>query len=228
MSTQLKQLDENIWTAQSSHNFLGCDFGGRMTVIRLSSNNLLLHSPVQLDKNLVSELDKIGIVKYLVAPNKFHHIYIGNYLSVYSDAELWASPGLPKKRRDINFNGELGTDAPSEWIGDLEFVLFDGVPFLNEVVFYHPSSRTVIFTDLILIFQMMNPPGVKIFAWLDGIYKAPDVPRLIRWFMLHDREKARESARKILSWDFDRVSVTHKTLIETGGKKIVSRAFESI
>jgi len=228
VASQIRPLEQDIWTVESSHRFLGIDFGGRMTVIRLSSGDLFLHSPVLLNKNLANELDGIGVVKYLVAPNKFHHIHIGEYLSVYPDAEVWAAPGLLKKRKDINFQGEIGVTTPLEWEGEIEFRLFEGVPFLNEVVFYHPESRTILFSDLIFNFSDDENIGVKIFAWLDGVYGRPDVNRLIRWFMIRDREKARDSVQKILSWDFDRVSITHRDIIETGGKVIVSRAFESI
>ena len=228
VASQIRLLEQDIWTVESSHRFLGIDFGGRMTVIRLSSGDLFLHSPVLLNKNLANELDGIGVVKYLVAPNKFHHIHIGEYLSVYPNAEVWAAPGLLKKRKDINFQGEIGVTTPLEWEGEIECVLFEGVPFLNEVVFYHPESRTILFSDLIFNFSDDENIGVKIFAWLDGVYGRPDVNRLIRWFMIRDREKARDSVQKILSWDFDRVSITHRDIIETGGKVIVSRAFESI
>lgn len=199
-----------------------------MTIIRLDSGDLVLHSPVLLDNILIDELNEIGAVKYIVAPNKFHHIHMGEYLSNYPEAEVWAAPGLSKKRGDINFHGELGAVTPSQWGGEIECRLFEGVPFLNEVVFYHPASRTAIFTDLIFNFSDDENVGVKIFAWLDGVYGRADVPRLIRWFMLRDKEKAKDSAQKILSWDFDRVSLAHKDIIETGGKVIVSRAFESI
>jgi len=192
---------------ESSHKVLGIDFGGPMTVIRLSSGDLFLHSPVLLNKELVSELDGIGVVKYLVAPNKFHHLHIGEYLYVYPDAKVWAAPGLSKKRGDINFHGELGVTTPLEWEGEIKSRLIEGVPFLDEVVFYHSESRTAIFTDFIFNFSYDESIGVKIFAWLDGVWGRPTVPRLIRWFMIRVREKAKHSAQKILSWDFDRVSL---------------------
>lgn len=46
--------------------------------------------------------------------------------------------------------------------------------------------------------------------------------------MIHDKNSTRESLKKILSWDFDRVSVTYRDIIETGGKEIVTKAFKVI
>ena len=213
---------------QSSHKFLGCDFGSRMTIIRLASGNLLLHSPVQISDDIILDLEKLGPVKYLVAPNKYHHMYIGQYVSQYSEAEVWGAPGLSEKRKDLNFNGVLGSNNPSEWSSDIDCILFEGVPFLNEVVLFHISSKTAIFTDLIFNLSVSEPLGVRIFAWLDGVYGKPDASRLILWFMLKDRQKARESIKHILSWDFDRVSLTHKDIISSGGKDIIRKAFEAI
>ncbi len=227
MKPGLQALDENIWTTGSEQKFLGVDFGSRMTVIRLSLGDLFLHSPVRLNQDLAVELEKLGKVKYLVAPNKYHHLHIADYTARFPQAEVWGAPGLAKKRRDINFSGEFGGSSEPAWPGEIEYVLFKGVPFINEVVFYHPQSRTVIFTDLIFNVGTDESLGVKFYAWLDGVGDAPDMPRILR-FMVRDRQAARESVKKILSWDFDRVSCTHRNIIPSGGKQIVSKAFEKI
>jgi len=228
MTNRILALDKDIWTVESSHKLLGINFGGRMTVIRLISGDLILHSPVFFENSLMNELNEIGVVKYIVAPNKFHHMHIGEYISRYPEAEVWCAPGLPKKRKDISLSSELTDEIPQKWIGEFECEFFQGIPSLNEVVFFHPSSRTVIFTDLLFNFADQQFLGAKIFTWLDGVYGKADIPRLIKWFMLRDRKIARESIKKILSWDFDRVSLTHKDMVLTGGKEIVAKAFESI
>ncbi|GJM16190.1 MAG: hypothetical protein DHS20C13_15170 [Thermodesulfobacteriota bacterium] len=225
---RIQLLDNNIWTVGSTHKFLGIDFGGRMTVIRLKSGNLILHSPVIFESILVEELNEIGIVKYIVAPNKFHHLHIDEYISCYPEAEVWCAPGLSKKRKDISFHAELRDESPPEWVGEIETVFVEGIPFFNEIVFYHPKSQTVIFTDLIFNYNTYKSIGIKFFAWLEGIYRRPDVSRLIKWFMIRDKNATRKSLKKILAWDFDRVSLTHKDIIESGGKEIVAKAFESI
>lgn len=224
----IKLLDYDLWTVESSHHFLGIDFGGRMTIIRLNSGNLILHSPVNFGEDIKAELNEIGHIKYIVAPNKFHHMYIEQCAAHFPDAEVLCAPGLSEKRKDLVFTSDLDNRCPQEWTGEVETLLVEGIPFFNEIVFYHPKSRTVIFTDLVFNFETQTSLGVKIFAWLDGIYGQPDVSRLVKWFMIRDKNATRESLNKILSWDFDRVSMTHKDIIETGGKKIVGRAFRNI
>ena len=46
--------------------------------------------------------------------------------------------------------------------------------------------------------------------------------------MIRDKKALKVSLDEILAWDFERVSVTHKDLIERDGKEIVSEIFKRI
>lgn len=226
MPNQLTELDENLWTAESSHRFLGVDFGGRMTVIRLKRGELFVHSPVRLARHLQNELNALGDVKYVAAPNKFHHLYVGDYVKAYLEAKFYASPGLSEKRNDIRFDGFLSDTADPAWKGEIAQHLFRGMPAVNEVVFLHVASGTVIFSDLIFNFSNDLSEGQKIFARLIGAYKKPAVSRMSKYFFIRDRGKARESAEAILSWKFDRVLLAHKDAVPAGGQDAVRNAFD--
>jgi hypothetical protein len=54
-------------------------FTTRMTVVRLSNGDLVLHSPVKFDERLAKELHKLGTVRHLVSPNQFHYAHIGEW-----------------------------------------------------------------------------------------------------------------------------------------------------
>ncbi|MEQ9619570.1 MAG: DUF4336 domain-containing protein [Deltaproteobacteria bacterium] len=224
MNKKLTALAEDIWSIQSSHTLLGIDFGGRMTVIRLASGDLFLHSPVRLTDSLREELNALGNVKHLVAPNRFHHLNVGDYVKAYPEAELYAAPGLPEKRRDIKFTGVLSDGTEYGWGDEVEHLLFGGIPLLNEVVFFHPESATLILADLIFNFSHDLSTAQRIFARIDDVYMEPRVSRLTRLLFLKNREKARKSADRILSWDFDRVLVAHKDMVEKGGYEAVRKA----
>ena len=114
------KLAEGLWTVERPHGFLGIDVGGRMNVVILPSGGIFIHSPVRLTENLRVWLATLGIVWYVIAPNKFHHIHVGEYVAAYPKAGFLAAPGLPEKRRDIPFTGILGQDAPQEWEGSIE------------------------------------------------------------------------------------------------------------
>ena len=50
-------------------------FTTRMTVVRLGSGDLFLHSPIAYDAALSDELTSIGRVWHLVSPNQFHYAH---------------------------------------------------------------------------------------------------------------------------------------------------------
>jgi len=226
MPNQLTELDENLWTAESSHKFLGVDFGGRMTVVRLRSGKLFLHSPVRLNDSLSRELDALGEVAHIAAPNKFHHLYISDYVDSYPRAKFYAAPGLTEKRRDIRFDGVLSDTEEPDWKDEIKQHLFRGMPAVNEVVFLHVESGTVIISDLIFNFSNDLSAGQSIFAGLIGAYNKPAVSRMSKYIFIRDNEKARESAETILSWEFDRVLLAHKDAVQAGGHEAVRKAFD--
>ena len=144
----LRQLDENLWIAERRQSFYGLEVGTRMTVMRLADGRLLLHSPVALTPDLRRELDALGRVCFVVAPNRVHHLYAGKVAEAYPGAQLWVAPGLERKRPDLVYVAVLGDEAPAPWKGEVDQVFFRGRPYENEVVFFHRASRTLILCDL--------------------------------------------------------------------------------
>ena len=228
MSASLVPLAQDIWTAASSQVFLGMEVGSRMTVVRLASGYLLVHSPIRPTAAIREELSRLGEVRFIIAPNKYHHLYAGEFAAAFPDARLYVVPGLQEKRKDLRFHGTLSDEPEAFWEDSLKQHLFQGIPAVNEVVFFHPVSRTVIFTDLVFNFSSDLTPGQKLFALLDGVYEKTAVSRLTRYILLGDRKKARLSADKILEWDFDRVVLAHKDVVHEGGYEAVKKAFEKI
>ena len=54
-------------------------FTTRMTVIRLTNDDLFLHSPIAFDEGLAAKIDALGRVRHLVSPNQFHYAHIGKW-----------------------------------------------------------------------------------------------------------------------------------------------------
>lgn len=226
--TNLTKLSDNLWMAHAPQKVMGFNFGTRMTVIRLENEDLLLHSPVTINRDLKSELDSIGKVKYLIGSNRFHHLYIQNCLESYPEAEAWGAPGLPDKRKDIDFKGVIDENTLFGSGDEVQHMLFEGMPLMNEVVFYHPGSRTLIVSDMLFNFPKDVPFGFGLFLRLFGLYGGPCLSWLERLFFIKDKAKARESAQKVLALDFDRVVLAHGDIIPTGAKEIVTKAYSVI
>jgi hypothetical protein len=222
----LRKLAANLWVADRPLPLVVGDIGTRMTVIRLAGGGLLLHSPVRLDAETRRALDDVGTVRAVVAPSKVHHFFVGDYIAAYPAARILGAPGLAEKRRDLAFHGVLSDDPPAEWRGEIEQHVFRGATAINEVVFFHPATRTLLLTDLAFNVPANTTAGrrARLFYWLVGA-KGRFGPHRIARLMIRDRAAARASVQKILQWNFDRVIVTHGDVWESGGRERVAAAF---
>ena len=214
----LRKLADDLWVAERPQRFYGLEVGARMSVIRLASGDLLLHSPLRLDPDLRRQLDAIGPVRFAVAPNRVHHLYAGEVAQVYPGARLWVAPGLARKRPDLRFEGELGDEAPPEWRGQVDQTFFRGRPYENEVVFCHRASRTLIICDLAFNFGPATATPTRLLMQLLRSYGRFG-PSTLDPLLIRDRAAARQSLERILGWDFDRVIVAHGDVLEHGGRE---------
>jgi len=216
--SDLSKLADDLWVAERRQRFYGLEVGARMTVIRLASGDLLLHSPLRLDPDLRRQLDAIGPVRFAVAPNRVHHLYAGEVAQVYPGTRLWVAPGLARKRPDLRFEGELGDEAPPEWRGQVDQTFFRGRPYENEVAFCHRASRTLIICDLAFNFGPATATPTRLLMQLLRSYGRFG-PSTLDPLLIRDRAAARQSLERILGWDFDRVIVAHGDVLERGGRE---------
>lgn len=222
MSLLIRHAD-GLWTADAPVRLFGAlEIGTRMTVVRLGDGDLWVHSPIA-PSTVRGELDPLGAVKHIVAPNLYHHLFAGPFRDAYRQARLWGAPGLAAKRRDLRFDEVLGSEPPPEWAADLDQILIEG-SMLGEVVFLHRRSRTLISSDLVArVAAAANFPA-RVYARVFGFSKQHGVPHLLK-LGYRDRAAAKRSLEKILDWDFDRLLLAHGPLVESGGKEVVRRAF---
>ena len=141
-------VTDSLWVAQMPLRTYGLEMGTRMTVCRLSSGELWIHSPIKPDEELRQQLDSMGRVQFIIAPNRQHHFFIRDFRDAYPEALLFGSPDLPQKFPDITFDGVLGERPEPGWREELDQVPIKGNIFHDEVVFYHRQSRTLIVSDL--------------------------------------------------------------------------------
>lgn len=224
MPKPLRPLAENLWVVDRPQSFYGLPVGTRMTVMRLTGDRLLLHSPVALDDALRAQLDALGRVCFAVAPNRLHHLYAGDVARAYPGARLWVGPGLAEKRPDLVFEAMLGDIAPEEWRGEVDQVFFRGRPYENEVVFFHRATRTLILCDLAFNFGPGAAAPTRLLMKLIRSYGHLG-PSKLDPLLIRDRRAARESLERILTWDFDRVIVSHGDVLETGGHAILGDGY---
>lgn len=226
---RLIEIGDHIWVYEGSTvNFYGLPYSTRMTVIKLNNGDLWIHSPEKLNQELTKELNNLGRVAYLISPNKLHHLFLTEWVSEYPDVKCYASPGLEKKRCDIKFTNQLSDTPEEEWSGEIEQTVFTGSRLMEEVVFFHVTTRTLILTDLI---ENFNPSSFnwwqKPIARLGGIL-APDGKTPIDWrlsFIFGNKKEAIISLNKILSWKPENVIISHGEYVIGNGYEFIKKSF---
>lgn len=215
---RLSQLDDDLWVVGHPLRFAGLELGTRMTVVRIGED-LLLHSPVPPDDELRGQLEGLGRVRWVIGPNKFHHMFIAPW--VEGGGEAWGVPGLKKKRADLAFAGTVSADAP--WTDALPTLVLEGIPFTDEAVFLHTASRTLIVTDLAFNIQPDAPWLTRVGMRLAGGY--PGVCCTLLEKLVVERDVMRPELSRVLTWDFDRVILSHGAVVETDGRDRLREAY---
>jgi hypothetical protein len=220
----MKQLHSDLWISDSPLRFLGLEVGARMTVVRLPGGKLLLHSPIAATADLVRDVKALGPVAYLVAPNRLHHLFVGDWQRACPDASTYVAPGLDTKRADLAITGVLAEEPEPGWMGSVDQVLLGGFPFANEVVFFHRPSATLIATDLAFNIGPSSPPLTRLAFRLGGAYGRLS-PTLLERILVRDRAAFRQSLERILAWPFERVVMAHGEVSEKGGREELVRGY---
>jgi hypothetical protein len=219
----LRELAEDLWVHDARFRVAGLEIGTRMTIIRLPDGGLFLHSPVALDPALSEELESLGPIRHVVAPNLHHHVHLADYREL-PGVRLYASPGLQDKKKNLRFDEVLTDEAPEAWKGEIEQHCFQGAPLMREVVFFHRKSGSLLVADL--LFNFVDCPHRPTRWWLRamGALAHFGPPRQVRW-LIRDKAAARASAETILHWDIQRVVVTHGVVLQQSARRVVRQAF---
>lgn len=218
----MEKLGDEIWTVTQPLKLAGADFGTRMTVMRLG-DELLLHSPVRIDDALAEALDGLGRVRWIVAPNTFHHLFAGRAKQRWADAEVLAAPGVEKKQKALEISGALPDAAPDAWRGAVEPLFVGGMPSLNEIVLFHHPSKTLVLTDFLFNFGPGGGWWTRTVHAMAGSAGGPKQSRLLR-FVMKDHAVVRGCRDRMLEWDLARVTVCHGDVIDRDAKDVLARA----
>lgn len=223
----LQDFGPGIWLAEGAPvtGAAGFRFPIRMAVLRLGDGGLVLWSPVQAAPGLVAAVGALGPVRALVAPNRLHHSFLGDWAAAFPQAAVLAAPGLAVKRPDLSITAEIGEGLPDAWAGQIEGVLVDN-SIAPEVVLFHRESRTVLICDLLQNMAMDWFHGWRgLVARLDRMV-GPE-PAMPRKFRLASRG-AGPALQRVRDWPAERVVVAHGTPVPTGGQAFLRRALGGI
>ena len=116
--------------------------------------------------------------------------------------------------------------AEPDWATDIDQVVMHGSFALTEVVFFHRSSRTALFADLIQNFPRDWFKGWRGFLARHGGIVAPNPGAPSDWrASFLNRRAARASFDQVLAWPIERVLIAHGDLPTGDAAAFVRRAF---
>jgi len=218
----LTPITRNIWGFEHDH-FMpgGLHFRGRTTVLRLPSGGLLLHSPNPVCDPLAAELEALGPVEVLVAPNSQHHVHFGPATERWPDARRWGAPTLVEARADLHFHHTLGRDTPA-WGTVFTPHTIAGIPWLDETVFFHAETGSLVVTDLFFHIQRPANWQSRLFFWLYGLSGRPAQSPIVR-MMAKDKPAAGRSAHTLLQLPVTRLVPAHGPVIEEDAASVLRR-----
>lgn len=233
----LKKVDDAIWIVDGGLIKMkvlafGIPFSTRMTVVRLADGTLWIHSPVEPDDKLFEAINALGEVKHLVSPSKIHYAFISEWKKRYPKATAWSSPGVEDRAASqnipVDFDAALSDEAPSDWAEDIAQLIFKGSRVLEEVVFFHKKSRTLILTDLIENFEpeQTSSPIMRTVQKAAGIAH-PDgqTPKDMRLTFAGRKDEARRCYQRMLDWQPEKIILAHGKWYDKNGTAELKRAF---
>jgi hypothetical protein len=219
----LQRIAEDVWAHDNDIRMPGgLRLPCRATIMRLSDGGLVLHSPLAIDDATAREIDALGDVRFIVAPNCYHWMSLKAAKERYAKARVLGSAGLAKKLGAFAFE-PLPESGAIDGMNGVRVERIKGAPSMDEHVFLHEPSRSLLVTDLMFNVHQCRSFGMRLVFRLTGTWKKTTQSRMWRFFV-KDREAAARSASVVLSWDFDRVVVAHGDVVEDDARERARQA----
>ena len=213
-----------IWFAQQPLRFGPLTIQTRMTVVRLDDGGLWVHSPIAPTSETTAALDALGPVRHVVAPNRSHHLYFSPFLAAFPDAAGYIAPGLEAKRPDLASLPRLVPGEARPWTPELSSWFIEGLPVINETVWFHPATGTLVLTDLLFCFGEHHRGLGRLVARLLGVHGRLAMSRTMK-LMVRDRDAFRRSIAPLLELDVRRIVLAHDQVVERDARTAMAQAF---
>lgn len=208
--------------------------GCESTTVLMQSGSIAVFSPLPLTQKVRNELNRLGnAVRYIIALNLDHHMFLHEWKIAYPDAVVVGPTGLQDKINQKPDAEYVVVDSPmhegvsSHFLGapfrdDFSFEYFYMLR-TRDIVFMHGPSGSLIEADLFYNASRRaaikeGPPKQ---AYACSVMKAPKWGQRVAWFFRgrHNRGRYDTLVGLVGTWRFDRVIPCHGDIISPGGKR---------
>ena len=212
----MNAVAENLWTMQYPLTMLGAHINRTVTLIKLRSGELVIHSTAPFSPEDVAAIRALGQPAFLVEALNAHDTFAKEGHAAFPDIPYLAPAGFSEAAGVST----LPLDpSPAAWGDELIVLELAGKSeAMREYVMLHRPSRTLIVADLVFHVTEDAGLGQRIFA-AAGLIGGQDhdtaVPRAEK-LGVKDKAAFQRSLDTMLQWDFERVIVGHGDVVETG------------
>ena len=221
---------EDIWTVEGpevQYRLAGAliPCPTRMTVVRLASGTLWLHSPVAHSAKLQQTIDVLGPVSAIIAPNSYHYLQVDAWASANADATVFASADVAHKI--VAKSTTLGRKLAAHWSADLDHISIELGKF-SETVFFHRASQSLVVTDLMQTFEASRVRSlfVRLLLLLGGATGPNAKPSIeIRLAARKHRDELRVGVEQMIALNPRRVILSHGACIQNNPVDAIKSAF---
>jgi hypothetical protein len=202
-----------IWIGSRKLWFSGVRLRSRMTIIRLADGRLWVHSASEPTPELCAELDRMGQVSWVVVPNRYHHLHAAAMKARYPGAQVIGPASAKLRNKSLALDLAIDDARLPSLVPELSPVALRGVPFLDETLFFHAKTRTLIGADVMMCGCRADHWTWRFASRAWGQYERFKVPPDVRW---HTRggPLVRQSLQEIASLPVERILVAHSNPIE--------------
>lgn len=229
----LKPVSTNVWIVDGpeiGYGFLGLQVPcpTRMTVVRLAEGSIWLHSPTKLTPPLAEEVGALGPIRYIIAPNTLHYIFVQDWKAYFPNAQVFAVPALKQFAKcDVPEYIDLDNHGAHAWADEIKQIIVTSRSF-TEACFFHVPTRTLVLTDLIGSFELnrVRSPFVRFFLRTGGcVHPHGTTPLDVRVGLLAHRKSVGLAVRRMIDWAPERIILAHGQWYRDNAIEELKRAF---
>ncbi len=186
-----------------------------MTIIRLQSGKLVIHSTAAFSPADVAAIKELGEPGWLLDVTNIHDTHAKEGRAAFPGIPYLAPEGFSEAAGVFT---EPLSAPPAEWGDEVQVLELAGkAEMAREYVVFHRPSHTVIVADLAFHVTEAAPAGLRLYASVvlkggtrhDTAMPAPQ-KRAAR-----DKEAFERSLEQMMAWDFERVVTGHGDVPET-------------
>lgn len=219
---KMDKLAGNIWLLSYPLKTLGVDIRRNVTVIRLESGKLVIHSTAPFSQGDIATIRELGEPGWLVEGMVDHDTFSKEGHAAFPGIPFLAPPGFSGR---VDFGvGDLNS-PPAEWLPELEVIAINGAPKMAESVLFHRPSGTLVVCDLLFNFPEIDSMWSKLLLTIVlGTDPAPGFSKRVKLSIKDDAAFA-ASLEKVKALPVKRVVPGHGVVLEENAKARMGKLF---